>query len=208
MIENGKVTKIYFLTIIRQVFSIIIVCSLLILRNQADDVVTSLCVLIKILLLLWNCGYANKHVNQHSEEIIVFGRWIISCIVDGCFSIQILISISFHFQDSIENSTRSLDIYLMIYLLFDTMVNLIFILLMATSLISYLTKENVNLTKAIDSSTQQMWINNIRLYSNNTKDDAYNLINFCKWSKPGKYDLSYAKLSSYQSKSVNFYSSV
>ena len=206
MIENGKAPRVYILTIIRQVFSIIIVGSLLILRNNADDVVTSLCVLIKILLLLWNCGYAYKHVNQHSEEIIVFGRWIISCIVDGCFSIQILISILFHFQDSIENSTRSLDIYLMIYLLFDTMVNLIFILLMATSLISYLTKENMNLTKAIDSSTQQMWINNIRLYSNNTKDDAYNLINFCKWFKPGKYDLSYAKLSNY--KSVNFYSSV
>ena len=140
MIEFGKVTRIYFLTIIRQVLNIIIVGSLLILRNQADDVVTSLCVLIKIFLLLWNCVYAFKHVNKHSEEIIDFGRWMISCIVDGCFSIQILISILFHFQDSIESSTRLLDIYLMLYLLFDTMVNLIFLLLMATSFISYFTK--------------------------------------------------------------------
>ena len=136
--------------------------------------------------------YAFEHVNKHSEEIIDFGRWIISCIVDACFSIQILISILFHFQDSIENSTRLLEIYLMLYLLSDTMVNLIFLLLMVTSFISYFTKDNMNVVKAINSSTQQMLINNIKSYSVNTKHDAYNLIHFRNWSEPGKYDLSYA----------------
>ena len=136
-IENFKMLKLIILTIVRQIFSLIIVFSLLVLRNDVNDIITDFCGLIKIMIFIWNCINLIKRFVTNLDKNSSFGTWIISCIVDACFSLQMLISVVFHFQDFIENLIMELNINLILYLLFDTIINLILLLLIVLSLKTY-----------------------------------------------------------------------
>ena len=129
--------KLIILTIVRQFFSLIIVFSLLVLRNDVNDIIPDFCGLIKIVIFIWNCINLIKRFVTNLDKSLSFGTWIVSCIVDACFSLQMLISVVFHFQDFIENSIMELNINLILYLLFDTIINLIHLLLIVLSIKPY-----------------------------------------------------------------------
>lgn len=152
--ENLKMLKIYFVTIVRQIFCLIMVISLLVLRNNENDNVANFCGSIKIFILIMNCVYLIRHIIKNSTYELSCGTWIATCIVDACFSLQILISVLFHFQDFIESSIIVFDIYLMLYLSFDTMINLVVLLLTVMSAKPYSIRndETLKLVSNNDSS--------------------------------------------------------
>ena len=135
--DSLKMMKIYFVTIVRQIFCLTMVISLLVLRNNENDNVANFCGLIKVFILVVNCVYLIRHIIKNSAYELSCGTWMFTCIVDACFSLQILISVLFHFQDFIENSIIVFNIYLMLYLSFDTMLNLIVLLLTVMSVKPY-----------------------------------------------------------------------
>ena len=135
--ENLKMLKIYFVTIVRQMFCLTMMISLLVLRNNENDNVANLCGLIKIFVFVMNCVHLIRHIIENSTYELSCGTWIATCIVDACFSLQILISVLFHLQDFNENSILVFNIYLMLYLSFETMLNLIVLLLTVMSVKPY-----------------------------------------------------------------------
>ena len=152
--EDIKMFKIYFVTIVRQFFSLIMMVSLLVLRNNKNDDVTNFCGLVKLFIFILNCVYLIRHIINDSIMKPCNGIWIASCIVDSCFSIQMLISVLFHFQDFDGNSIIVLNIYLMLYLLLDTMFNLIVILLTVMSVNFVMNDGALKLATIINNSSK------------------------------------------------------
>ena len=182
--ENGDMKKIFILTIIREFLCLIIVFSLLILRNDSNDMVTVLCGLIKLFILLWNGAYIIKYIKKNSAETSSIGLWMVCCVVDACFSLQILISVLFHFQNSIEKSIILLNIYVMVYVSFDTMISLLLLLVIVIDL-----KRILNENKVIPRKAKHINIPQIRKYNTATKstklkDECEN--QFSKTFEPGK----------------------
>ena len=124
--------KIFALTLTRQIISFVIFIPLIILRNDLDDIVTFLCCFVKILILFANCGLLIK---KNKSKCHLLGLWIISCVMDSCFSMQMLISIIFHSEDFHEdNSILLYNFYLMVYIIFDTIMNMFLVLLIVIAI--------------------------------------------------------------------------
>ena len=137
--------------------------------------------LLKIFIFVMNCVYLIRHIIKNSTYELSCGTWIATCIVDACFSLQILISVLFHLQDFNENSILVFNMYLMLYLSFDTMLNLIVLLLTVKSINPYSIRndETLELVRNDDSS---------KMSNRNSKTKSIRNLHqllFCNWFERG-----------------------
>ena len=128
--KNIYLDKFLVVTIIRELVSLSIIISLILLRNNSDDIVTFVCGFVKFLILSVNFYFLLQRTKKSQPR-----RWLLSCVLDACFSMQMLISVIFHsydvskIQESHVVSGFGETYYLMISIVVDTILNLNTILL-------------------------------------------------------------------------------
>ena len=128
--KNVYLNKFLVVTIIRELVSFSITILLISLRNNSDDIVTFVCGFVKFLILSANFYFLLQRTKKSQPR-----RWLLSCVLDACFSMQMLISVIFHsydvskIQESHVVSGFGETYYLMISIIVDTLLNLNTILL-------------------------------------------------------------------------------
>ena len=128
--KNIYLYKFLVATIIRELVSLSIIILLISLRNDSDDIVTFVCGFVKFLILSANFYFLLQKTKGNQPR-----RWLLCCILDACFSMQMLISVIFHsydvskIQESHVESVFGEAFYLRISIIIDTIVNLNTILL-------------------------------------------------------------------------------
>ena len=128
--KNIYLNKFLVVTLIRESVSLSIIVLLILLKNNTDDIVTFFCGFVKFLILSANFYFLVQRTTKNQPR-----RWLICCILDACFSMQMLISVIFHSYDvsKIRESYAVSDFgktyYLMISIIVDTLLNLNTILL-------------------------------------------------------------------------------
>ena len=128
--KNVYLNKFIVVTLIRELVSLSIIILLILLRNNSDDIVTFVCGFVKLLILSTNIVFLLQRTKKSQPR-----RWLLSCVLDACFSMQMLISVIFHsydaskIQESHAVSGFGETYYLMISIIVDTILNLNIILL-------------------------------------------------------------------------------
>ena len=128
--KNIYLNKFLVVTLIRESVSLSIIVLLILLKNNTDDIVTFFCGFVKFLILSANFYFLLQRTKKSQPR-----RWLLSCVLDACFSMQMLISVIFHsydvskIQESHVVSGFGETYYLMISIIVDTILNLNTILL-------------------------------------------------------------------------------
>ena len=122
--------KFLIVTLIRESVSLSIIISLILLRKDSDDIVTFVCYFVKLLILSANFFFLLQRTKKSQPR-----RWLLSCVLDACFSMQMLISVIFHSYDvskiQVSHASKGFGdtYYLVIFIIVDTILNLNIILL-------------------------------------------------------------------------------
>ena len=128
--KNIYLDKFLVVTIIRELVSLSIIILLILLRDNSDDIITFVCGFVKFLILSANFYFLLQKTKNNQPR-----RWLLSCVLDACFSMQMLISVIFHSYDVSEiQKSHAVSgfgetYYLMISIIVDTILNLNTILL-------------------------------------------------------------------------------
>ena len=128
--KNIYLNKFLVVTLLREIVSLSIIIVLILLRKDSDDIVTFVCGFVRLLILSTNFYFLLQKTKNNQPR-----RWLLSCVLDACFSMQMLISVIFHsydvskVQESHAVSGFGETYYLMISILVDTILNLNTILL-------------------------------------------------------------------------------
>ena len=125
--ENIYLHRCLMVTLVRELVSILTIITLILLKKDSGDIVTFICCSVKVLILSANGYVLTKRYENEKRRTRM---WLLCCVLDASFSMQILISVLFYSCDVPRSQVAQVapsfgfTYYLIIFIIADVLLNL------------------------------------------------------------------------------------
>ena len=125
--QNKYLHRCLMVTLVREIVSILTIITLMILKKDPGDIVTFICCSVKVFILSANGYYLIKKYKTEKRQPRM---WLLCCVLDASFSMQMLISVLFYSCDVPRSQVPQVSpsfgftYYLMIFIIADVLLNL------------------------------------------------------------------------------------
>ena len=158
-------------TLVREIVGILTIITLIVQKKDSDDIVTFICCSVKVLILSAN-GYVllKRYENEKRQPKV----WLLCCVLDATFSMQMLISVLFYSCDVPRSQLTQvspsfgLTYYLMIFIIADILLNLNILFLFGLG-VNHKNRESLKIYNSSVSNDLGKWIT---LYGDEYKNGA------------------------------------
>ena len=175
--QNIYLKRCLLVTLIREVVSILTIIALVVLKKDSGDIVTFVCCSVKVLILSANGYFLIKRYETKKNQPKV---WLLCCVLDASFSMQMLISVLFYSCDvprsQVAQTAPSFGFlyYLMIFIIADVLLNLNILFLFGLG-VNNTNRHSVQIYDSSVSDDLGKWIT---LYGDECKKGPYFTFNY------------------------------
>ena len=175
--QNIYLNRCLTVTLAREVMSIVTIITIIVLKKDSGDIATFICCSVKVLILSAN-GYVL--IKRYENEKRRTRMWLLCCVLDASFSMQMLISVLFYSCDvprsQVTQAAPSFGFlyYLMIFIIADVLLNLNILFLFGLG-VNNTNRHSVQIYDSSVSDDLGKWIT---LYGDECKKGPYFTFNY------------------------------
>ena len=175
--QNIYLNRCLVVTLVREVVSILTIITLIVLKKDSGDILTFICCSVKVLILSANGYFLIKRYETKKNQPKV---WLLCCVLDASFSMQMLISVLFYSCDvprsQVAQAAPSFGFlyYLIIFIIADVLLNLNILFLFGLG-VNHTNRHSLQLLDSSVSDDLGKWIT---LYGDECKKGSYVTCNY------------------------------
>ena len=170
--QNIYLNRCLTVTLAREVMSIFTIITIIVLKKDSGDIVIFICCSVKVLILSAN-GYVL--IKRYENEKRRTRMWLLCCVLDASFSMQMLISVLFYSCDVPRSQVAEVapsfgfTYYLMIFIIADVLLNLNILFLFGLG-VNHTNRHSLQILDSSMSDDLGKWIT---LYGDECKTGSY-----------------------------------